>query len=249
MAAAGIPKSTVKNVKSINLEKKRRQATLAESRAYVTDTDGGLAAAIMSTLVEQYGDLIVAHKASQAEDDEGDGDPGDYDIPAPDDIFDAPEADYDSPEEDPDVQVAVLSYEEAGQAIMSYWQGRLADIVEVTTLGTTRTAPAATPHRANWGIGSWLRPGARPVAVADGGQAADPERWWRSLANVPEVKYQILRAMAAEALCDVDRVEEPKCSYCGGRGRIRQLDMTTKAGSKICSVCKGIGVKYVVKYR
>jgi hypothetical protein len=246
-----INKSTVKDVKSVNLEKRRRQATFAESRAYVTDTDGGLTADIMGTLVEQYGDLIVAHKASQAGGDEGDGDPPDYDVPAPDDIFEVPEADDDSPEKDPNVQVEVLSYEEAGQAIRTYWDGRLDDIYEVTEHGTKHTPPAATQHRANWGIGSWLRDGAMPKAMDDGGQATDPEAWWRSLSNAPEVKYQVLRAMAAEALCRVDHVDEPKCSYCAGKGYVRQFDMSmrTKAGSKICSVCKGIGAKYVVKYR
>jgi hypothetical protein len=85
--------------------------------------------------------------------------------------------------------------------------------------------------------------------MGEGAEAQDPEKWWESLRNVREVRYQLLRAMAAEVLCEVVREIETDCSNCGGKGYVTNLSTAGKSGRGICPVCKGVAVVIKVRYR
>lgn len=242
----GTPKTTEMNPK-------RREATFAESQAYVTDVEGGLTADIMSALVKQYGEMIIAYRASQGDDeDEGGGDFAE-DAPMAVDIFDQPETADDEfggvPGDEPGVQVEAMPHEEVRAEIKAYWERRLEDVVIVTPQGTVHIPPAATQHEASWTIGTWLRPGVELKAMSDGVDAPDPERWWKSLRKAREVRYHMLRAMAAEALCEIIRETETDCSNCGGKAYVTKYTVAGRVGQNICPVCKGVGVVVKIKYR
>jgi len=92
------------------------------------------------------------------------------------------------------------------------------------------------------------------MAPGGGGQQAqnDPERWWMSQPR--EVRYQVVRAMAAEALCDVTRVLKVRCTQCGGRGGTFTVGSSSQTGrlggtTKVCGTCRGSGYFIKIKYR
>ncbi|MHC4199399.1 MAG: DnaJ-like cysteine-rich domain-containing protein, partial [Planctomycetota bacterium] len=150
------------------------------------------------------------------------------------------------------------------ELIEGFWKDRLTSVVEITREGRKQTVPVCVIHEATYGIGTWLREGTPTASTggqsrdgrrrAGGGQQAqnDPERWW--LSQPREVRYQVVRAMAAEALCDVTRVFKVRCTPCGGRGGTVVMGSSGQTGrlggtTKVCGTCRGSGYFIKLKYR
>ncbi|MHC4502054.1 MAG: hypothetical protein ACYTFI_02030, partial [Planctomycetota bacterium] len=62
-----------------------------------------------------------------------------------------------------------------------------------------------------------------------------------------EVRCQVLKAIAAEALCKVDKVIRTRCAGCGGKGGTAVVG--TGAGARVCATCRGTGYFIKIKYR
>lgn len=136
------------------------------------------------------------------------------------------------------------------ELIQSYWNDRLTSVVIYDGRGREEAVPVYSWHEASYGSGSWLREGYAIVSVGGGrkGPETNMEKWWKS--QPYGLRYQVLRAFAAEALCHVDKVVKIRCPNCGGRGGITQIGMMDLGRSeKVCPVCRGGGVFIKIRYR
>jgi tetratricopeptide (TPR) repeat protein len=152
------------------------------------------------------------------------------------------------------------------EEITGYWDDRLRDVVTITAEGKRRTMPVYTWHQASYSKGSWLREGGAGAAVVTAGEGrrqssrrgsssaleADPEKWWEQQPH--ELRYQILRAVAAEALCDVQDIIRYACPACSGKGGIQQISVGVREGRpvtgyKVCATCRGSGKLVKIRYR
>lgn len=139
--------------------------------------------------------------------------------------------------------------------IEGFWKERLVAVIKWDDRGKRQELPAFSYHEANWGPGTWLRegaPAAGPAAPGGSSVQTDPERWWKS--RPFQVRYQVLRAMAAEALCKVDKVMTPRCPACGGAGGDGVVGPGTGPGrlttrTRACPTCRGSGSFIKLRYR
>jgi hypothetical protein len=132
--------------------------------------------------------------------------------------------------------------------IEGFWKDRLTSIVVVTREGRERM-PVCASHEATYGTGTWLREGTR-TAEATGSRGGehietDPEKWWASQPR--EVRCQILKAIAAEALCKVDKVIKTCCGGCDGKGG--SVTVGSAPMTRVCAACRGSGYSIRIRYR
>ncbi|MHC4502191.1 MAG: hypothetical protein ACYTFI_02715 [Planctomycetota bacterium] len=132
--------------------------------------------------------------------------------------------------------------------IEEFWKERLVRVTEWGGRGKRQDIPASSRREANYGTGTWLREGT-PTAgrprTRGGSRGTDPEKWWASQPH--EARYQVLKALAAEALCEVDKVIKTRCSGCGGRGGTASV--RRGAGARVCAACRGTGYFIKIRYR
>ncbi len=151
-----------------------------------------------------------------------------------------------------------------GDRIAKIWEDRFTTVVEITRHGRVQVLPVSSIYEANYGVGTWLREGMQSAGGSKkssrrGSKDAskrietDPEKWWKKAPR--EVRYQVLRAIAAEALCEVDRVVAIPCQNCGGQGSTKQITGGgaggggTGATSRMCLVCRGLGHFVKIRYK
>ncbi|MHC5055651.1 MAG: hypothetical protein ACYTKD_13155 [Planctomycetota bacterium] len=155
------------------------------------------------------------------------------------------------------------------ESIKEMWDNRLTWVITITQGGTEKTGRVYSFHEAEYKTGTWLREGAAiaPGGGGDGGGRGgrggrggntgnsgvetDPEKWWQK--QPFDVRANILRAIAAEALCDVQNVIKKRCPTCGGTGFSKQLGGTASgnlsAGARLCPTCRGMRFFVKIRYR
>ncbi len=116
-------------------------------------------------------------------------------------------------------------------------------------------------QEANYGKGSWLRPGAKskPLFI-DGARPQEPSKpdkdWLAETSDDPNVWWEhqsaetqigILRAIAAEHIFRVKSVVEVPCEHCDSKGTygVEQDDTHT---TYRCPHCRGLGVVFKIRY-
>lgn len=148
------------------------------------------------------------------------------------------------------------------EEIQEYWNGRLKKVREITSEGKKMTTAIYTLNEVSFGKGSWLRGGGEVVSIEDPNassgrqqaqprrpdpeQETDPEKWW--LHQPLELRYQVLKGFAAEALMDVVKERKPRCPSCGGAGVLKALTGGGVEGSA-CPYCRGAGCVVRIRYR
>jgi hypothetical protein len=151
------------------------------------------------------------------------------------------------------------------ELIEGFWKDRLTSVVVITREGRQLTVPVCVLHEATYATGTWLREGTPTTGTGGGGREGrrrggggaqrvetDPERWW--MKQKREVRYQVIRAMAAEALCEVTKVLKVRCSTCGGKGADLTIGSTSETGglgasARACGTCRGSGYFIKIRYR
>lgn len=152
------------------------------------------------------------------------------------------------------------------ETIKDMWENRLTWVITYTERGIVKTGRVYSFHEAEYKTGSWLREGAAINQAAGGGGnrrggrggnsgnngiETDPEKWWQSQRF--DVRANVLRAIAAEALCDVQNVINKRCPGCGGTGFSKQIggmaSGNMSAGAKICATCRGMRLFVKIRYR
>jgi len=81
--------------------------------------------------------------------------------------------------------------------------------------------------------------------VESGQLEQDVDKWWKKRPR--ETRYQILKAICADAIMDVVKTVRKKCSACGGKGHNTVLNLTGSAFQRTCPKCRGL--KYTVRLR
>jgi hypothetical protein len=213
-----IAKGLVSHVKAVDLSVKNRRPTFAESKDYVSDTDGGITADIVAALVSEYRKYgTTANPVTQ-------------------------------------------------ETIKEMWENRLTWVITYTERGIVKTGRVYSFHEAEYKTGTWLREGEAVGQTAGGGGnrrggrggnsgnsgfEMDPERWWK--AQHFDVRANILRAIAAEALCDVLDKINMRCPGCGGTGFSKQIHGLSQGnagvGARICATCRGMRIFVKIRYR
>jgi len=139
------------------------------------------------------------------------------------------------------------------QTIKEMWDNRLTWVITHTERGITKTGRVYSFHEAEYKTGTWLREGAAVSGGgdADGGNETDPEEWWK--VQPFDLRAEILRAIAAEALCDVVKVVHKRCPACGGTGITKRVSSSSagrlSTNSSVCRVCRGMRVFVKIRYR
>ena len=133
----------------------------------------------------------------------------------------------------------------------------------------------AFSHDVSYGIGSWLREGAKPVPLTEDQRKLYANRNWNGLAirnnavpskkldpnedpeltddpavwwkyQTPNVQYAVLLAMAGEKVFS-GKVRKRECAHCDG-GQIQVTTDTDKVEKYRCAPCRGMGVRFDVTY-
>ena len=142
--------------------------------------------------------------------------------------------------------------------VKQLWGGRLEESVKVTSLGVVKVQAACPYREVSYGKGTWLRAGSATTLDPDADAAThadlskDANRWFK--AQPFELRYQILRAIAAEAQCAVEKVYFPPCNHCGGTGYARVVGALstpqgTATATRVCPTCRGLKRFATVRYR
>jgi tetratricopeptide (TPR) repeat protein len=218
-----LPKSEIVSMSPASMPRNKRDATFAECKAYATDKSGG---------ITRDATVSVAKQFNITEDD-----------------------------------------------CKKMWEDRLKKTYVMGSDGQISSDMRYFSFRqANYGKGSWLREGVRSAvsiampqqaaggnraaggaaqgggpAIQQGGQqqptdaSTDPEDWWK--AQQRETRLTVLRAICYEAILDVVKVTEAKCSNCGGNGTTVSRDPQGGAAQSLCSRCHGVTVDYSITCR
>jgi len=142
------------------------------------------------------------------------------------------------------------------QTIKEMWDNRLTWVITYTERGITKTGRVYSFHEAEYKTGTWLREGSAIAAGGDGdaaggGVETDPEKWWK--AQSFDLRSEILRAIAAEALCDVQKVVQKRCPGCGGTGTKKWIhglaSGKVSTAASVCPICRGTGSFVKIRYR
>jgi len=139
------------------------------------------------------------------------------------------------------------------QTIKEMWDNRLTWVITYTKEGITKTGRVYSYREAEYKTGTWLREGSAvsPGGDEDGGVETDPEEWWK--AQPFDLRAEILRAIAAEALCDVVKVVHKRCPACGGTGGTKRVSSSSAGrlgtSSSVCRVCRGMRTFVKIRYR
>jgi tetratricopeptide (TPR) repeat protein len=125
------------------------------------------------------------------------------------------------------------------QRVQDAWNSRF-DLYAEYRNGQLHKEPAyATTHEANYGSGSWLRPGVK--LNGQGGKhpalSNDPDVWWTIQPYTN--RTMILRALAAEAHFEVQATYGRTCPECGGEGRLRLYGVAGGVQYILCPTCRG----------
>jgi len=140
------------------------------------------------------------------------------------------------------------------QTIKEMWDNRLTWVITYTEKGITKTGRVYSFREAEYKTGTWLREGAAVAAGGDDSEAGvetDPEEWWK--AQPFDLRAEILRAIAAEALCDVVKVIHKRCPACGGTGVMKRVSSSSAGrlgtSASVCRVCRGMRSFVKIRYR
>jgi hypothetical protein len=135
------------------------------------------------------------------------------------------------------------------ESIKEIWDNRLTTVATYTESGIVKTDRVYSFHEAEYKTGTWLREGGG--GGGDSGAEADPDKWWQK--QPADLRSNILRAIAAEALCDVLKVVNKSCPTCGGAGILKSVQGLASGsigmGARACPTCRGLRRFIKIRYR
>jgi rubredoxin len=153
--------------------------------------------------------------------------------------------------------------------VREIWESRFVQTGTYDSGDLKKTPIYTTLHEATFSKGGWLREGMsmadptagqpkvpRPRRFAAGSNnqqnqqklnpdfSDDPEVWWKI--QVPETRFCVLKAFAAEKLFRVKEIRTKPCPECGGAGVLRVWGGVTDYA--VCPSCRGAKVIFRVIY-